>query len=105
MGNRTLGFTGEVVRAACECHKDQFGVVVFAISPVDGRRVEIEFKIFGTEEEANKNLTPFTNEVAFRTVRENGLEPDQAKEIVVKHGDDALKAERDLRSKINETLH
>lgn len=99
-----IAFAGEVHPASCDCHKGQFFVFVFELCPYRGRRL-IGTKDFKTEADANsamhETVMSFANEVLSRM----GLKHDQAKEIKVRHGEDADKAEMKYRRENNQNLH
>lgn len=99
-----IAFAGEVHAATCDCHKGQFFIYVFELCPYRGRRV-IGTKEFATEAQAesamHETVMAFANEVLERM----GLKPDQAKQVKVRHGGDADKAEMQFRRENNQKLH
>lgn len=99
-----IAFVGEVQPANCDCHKGQFLCVAFLIHPIQGR-VYLGNAAFATEEIAEKELGGFVNHVAAEVLEEMGLKPENAVKVDRTHGDDAMKSERDFRSRNNPNLH
>lgn len=99
--NHSLVFQSGVYPAQCECHKGQFHVVVFFVSP-EGEKTPAHAEPFATEAEAEANVERITREVADFVMQEAGIEPEQISDVkVFKKEDDKPAFETDH----NQTLH
>jgi hypothetical protein len=98
-----ISFTGDVVPAACSCHKGQFVGRVFKID--QGKETLIAHTYFETEALASQHIEDFVFAVAEDTLRQMGLLIDQARKITVERGEKADSAAQAAKNNSNQYLH
>ena len=98
-----VSFTGDVVPAACSCHKGQFVGRVFKIE--QGKETLVAHTYFETEALATQHLEGFVFAVAEDSLRKMGLLIDQARKITVERGEKADQSARKTMNNSNPNLH
>jgi hypothetical protein len=98
-----ISFSGDVIKAQCECHAGQFVGRAFLIE--NGKLKQLAHTYFVSEEQAAEHLDGFVFAVADEHLKRIGLSVESAKHVTVVRDNEAETATQKSMNQSNPNLH